>query len=293
MARSVIVLDDGSHGPPQGWPGTGELDPAALGRGDAAAWAKLQEAVRSASCVLPNGYVRSAISEGAGSSLNVFVCLTDDEVLGTNGRAPDSSSIGQLLGQARLSSCGARLFLVVREELKLPKSSDDRFKESREQWIRTAHAKDVMDLLQVEYNLVERSIQEGLRDAAAESKTRYAAILNHLPLEGGWHCWVDPEEKNLCGFLSTWMLYHRLEEPSNLVIVLNGVPGKQQEDVEKGLSKFPRKEGWRHLVVALRAAAPGLTQDWCRENGLLGLIKLQGELQLWYLLLCLNEWRRE
>jgi hypothetical protein len=276
MARYVIVLEEGGCGPPDGWEMRGVLDPRSLGEGQAAAWEKLcQEVVAWA-------------QTGVKVALEVFICVIGDELM----VPPDRSSLTRLLRQARDYSWAAKVFLVVTQHLRPEKITLDG-KESRELWLRAAFEGKALDILQVEFDperpeLIKR---EALRSAADQAYARHEALAIHTLSDGAWFCIVDPAQKQLQWFLSTWMQGAQaigLEENPNLVIVIDDLrESKQRAAVRKALRHNPMG---RHLVVTL-CPAPEL-QGICQSLKLPAPIELRGPFELWYFMLRLNEGRR-
>ena len=275
MARYVIVLEEGGCGPPDGWETRGVLDPRSLGEGQAPAWEKLcREVVAWA-------------QTGVRVALEVFICVVGDELM----VPPDRSSLTRLLRQARDYSWAAKVFLVVTQRLRPEKIVLDG-KESRELWLRAAFDGKALDVLQVDFDPKRPELirKETLRSAADQAYARHEALAIQALAGEAWFCIVDPAQKPLQRFLSTWMPGAQAtpEESRNLIIVIDDLrEGKQRATVKNVLRHHPMG---RHLVVTL-CPAPEL-QGICQSLKLPAPIELRGPFELWYFMLRLNEGNR-
>lgn len=270
MSAYVRVLEANGCGPPPApWPGEEVLNPRLLGQGNAKLWGLL--------CTSVVDLARAGLI----SALEVYICLTGEELL----TVADRAALARLLETARDHSWGARLFLVASRQLD-HRRAPWLARESRELWLRAALGGKVQDVLEVEYDPLAPCTIPGevLRHAADAALDRQRLLRELHRQPGTWRCVVDPQKKLLESLLSTWVQYDGPSPGTNLVVVVDDVL-RQMATVRKARKRFPDA---RCVVVTLHPPSPEL-EHYCFSEHLGRPIMLLGELELWYFLLRLNE----
>jgi hypothetical protein len=285
----LLVLPEGGVLPLMEWSEPRRLDLSRRGDGRSGQWKQLCEDV-----------VRWAHS-GKADSTELFICLPDGELRWRQ----DVSYLHKLLAWAREHAWGARLSLVAGDDVHL----SGELRESREalqQWMEAARQGRVRDLLQINFGPDEpgangarhrrrdwrtdprlrQQVLGRLRAAASRFPDRQRVLAERRRFPGPWQCVLDAQSGHNLDVLPVALVqrYGAREEAVNLVAVVDG--SSQSNTVEKARRRY----GDRCRLVATLGLPPSTAlRSYCVDRGLGEPLHLRGDLELWFLLLRLNE----
>lgn len=228
--------------------------------------------------------VRRAEREQTTPNVNVFLIFDKEEVLDLR----DRPFLVHLLTQARERSWGARVFAVMSSVIL---SRDlGRGRQDLGRWIEELVAGRVTDLLQIRQELDLRhreSLWTALRDAASTVDDR-RQMLRAVNGQRRWRCALPTKKKVVAQLLAPWAILDPSDEADSdlVIVIMTDDAGEQELVIDK---YFCHSYSRACLVVTVRQKATDRLKKHCFERGLGEPLSLEGEFELWYFLLLLNQ----
>jgi len=251
----------------------------------------LDEATDPESVELPEWYEtmvslsdRARVPEKRGCE--VVLCMLGDQVA----KSWDHNLLRLLLQNARESCWGAPLLLVVSRDIRPDKLI--RRRSEVDTWLQTSLTGRVFDLLQLSYDPEGGVVPEDseLRLCCNEVFDRHRQIRD-LSHEGLWGCSLSDRRLSFRKLLGPLACQPGGEVQTQhlLLVVDRGNAEDQKKLVRLRLEEFGARIG---LIATLGNSPSEALQQICQEAKLPPPLAFRAELEIWYLLLRLNEGRR-
>jgi hypothetical protein len=196
-----------------------------------------------------------------------------------------------LLKNARESCWGATLFLVIHRDIR-PDNLPRQQATVVNRWLQAALSGRVFDLLQLSYDPECGIVPEDsdLKRCCYEAFDRHRN-LRTLSHEGLWGCSLSDSRSSFRKLLGPLACQPGGEiQAQHLILVVDrGKAEAQRRFVQQRLVEFGTRIG---LIATLGNSPSEALLQICREAGLPPPLVFHAELEIWYLLLRLNEGRR-
>lgn len=216
----------------------------------------------------------------------VVLCILGDQLA----KSWDHDLLRIMLRSARESCWGAPLLLVVSRDMRPDKLT--RRRSEVDAWLQTALAGRVFDLLQLSYDPECGVVPEDsdLRLSCNEVLDRHRQI-SDLSYEGLWGCSLSDRRLSFRKLLGPLACQPggEIQAQHLLLVVDRGNAEDQKKFVQLRLEEFGARIG---LIATLGNSPSEALKQICREAKLPPPIAFRAELEIWYLLLRLNEGRR-